>query len=264
MSDYTAREGAPIWFDLMSSDVVRATAFYGELFGWEAEPPREDFGGYQNFLLHGRRVAGISPVMPDAGPPDVWSIYLRSDDLDATVTKAEAAGAQVMFPPMAIGDEGWMTFMIDPAGAAIGFWQAKKHHGFTEWGVHGAPYWFDTLSKDYKRSLEFYEKVIGATYLEAGTEGDPDAVGPASYSQVMIGDTAWSGIMDAAGMFGDEVPSFWQVYICVDDVAANVTKAESLGGKVLMPAEVTPYGTLATIADPLGAPICLGHPPAGM
>ena len=28
--------------------------------------------------------------------------------------------------------------------------------------------------------------------------------------------------------------------------------------------EVTPYGTLATVTDPLGAAFSLGHPPAGM
>lgn len=264
MSDYTAREGAPIWFDLMSSDPDRAVAFYGELFGWTAEPANEEFAGYRNFRLHDRRIAGISPVMPDAGPPDLWSVYLRSDDLEATAAKAEAAGAQVLFPPMEIGDEGAMTFLIDPAGAAIGFWRSKEHPGFQEWGVHGAPYWFDTLSRDYAASLKFYQAVIGAEYLEAGTGGDPEATGPDAYSQVMIGDTAWSGIMDAAGMLDGDTPSFWQVYICVDDVAATVAKAESLGGRVLMPAEVTPFGTLATITDPLGAPISLGHPPAGM
>ena len=40
--------------------------------------------------------------------------------------------------------------------------------------------------------------------------------------------------------------------------------AQELGGTALMPGEVTPYGTLAVITDPLGAVIALGHPPNGM
>ncbi|WGJ86374.1 VOC family protein [Gordonia sp. SMJS1] len=60
------------------------------------------------------------------------------------------------------------------------------------------------------------------------------------------------------------VPSFWQVYITVDDVAATVKQAKSLGAEILMAGEDTPYGTLAAIKDPMGALICLGHPPAGM
>ena len=70
--------------------------------------------------------------------------------------------------------------------------------------------------------------------------------------------------MDSATLFPAEVPSFWQVYVMVDDVAATVALAESLGAEILMPGEETPYGTLAAIRDPLGALICLGHPPAGM
>ena len=63
MADYSAPLGAPIWFDLMSSDPDRAAAFYGEIFGWESEPPRDEFGGYRNFTKNGKRVALIG-----AGP----------------------------------------------------------------------------------------------------------------------------------------------------------------------------------------------------
>ena len=30
--------GTPVWVDLQSSDVEGASAFYRELFGWEAAP----------------------------------------------------------------------------------------------------------------------------------------------------------------------------------------------------------------------------------
>ena len=50
----------------------------------------------------------------------------------------------------------------------------------------------------------------------------------------------------------------------LDDVAATVKQTEAIGGEIVMPGEETPYGTLAVIKDPLGALICLGHPPAGM
>ena len=45
---------------------------------------------------------------------------------------------------------------------------------------------------------------------------------------------------------------------------ATVKQTEAIGGEIVMPGEETPYGTLAVIKDPLGALICLGHPPAGM
>jgi predicted enzyme related to lactoylglutathione lyase len=255
-----------VWFDLMSSDPERAAEFYHAIFGWEVEgPPQAQFGGYQNFTRNGKRVAGMAPFMPESGGvPNVWSVYLRTDDADATRSAAEAAGASVVVPPMPVGDLGSMMVLTDPAGAAIGFWQPGSHLGFTEWGEHGTPYWFECQSKDYDASVSFYSTVLGVRTEEVGTGGAPDVVGPDRYAQVFVGESAYSGIMDAAKLFPAEVPSFWQVYVTVDDVAATVKRAESLGSEICMAGEVTPYGTLAVLKDPLGALICLGHPPAGM
>ena len=61
--------GAPSWVDLMTSDPDRSRAFYSELFGWTAEEPNEEFGGYFNFTHGGVRVAGGMKAQPDAGIP---------------------------------------------------------------------------------------------------------------------------------------------------------------------------------------------------
>ena len=45
----SAPTGAPCWVDLMTSDTERSRAFYGELFGWTAEEPNAEFGGYFMF-----------------------------------------------------------------------------------------------------------------------------------------------------------------------------------------------------------------------
>ncbi len=45
MTEYSAPVGAPIWFDLMSSDPARAAEFYGGLFGWEVEAPGPSSAG---------------------------------------------------------------------------------------------------------------------------------------------------------------------------------------------------------------------------
>lgn len=265
MADYSAPAGAPIWFDLTSSDPDRAAEFYRAIFGWEAEPPRAEFGGYRNFTRNGRRVAGLSPYMPEAGgPTNVWAVYLRTDDAEATARAVQAAGGSIMVPPMPVGDEGTMLVAVDSAGAVIGFWQPDQHHGFSQRGEHGTPYWFESHSTDYAKSIDFYTRVLGARIEEVGTGGDPDAAGPDAYGQVFTGDLAYMGIMDAAKILPPGAGSFWQPYVTVDDVAATVARVESLGGSVLMGAEVTPYGTLAAVTDPLGAAFSLGHPPAGM
>ncbi|NLG48040.1 VOC family protein [Gordonia sp. (in: high G+C Gram-positive bacteria)] len=261
MPSYSAAPGAPIWFDLMTSDVDRATEFYGSLFGWDCEEPTADFGGYRNFTINGSRVAGMMP-MPgsETEPTNVWAVYFRSDDAAATTEAVGAAGGTVIVPPMPVGDMGTMAVYIDPAGGAFGAWQPGTHPGFVERGEVGTPYWFDEMSMDYAASTAFYPKVFGWD-LEAVPNADG---GPSGYSQVMIDGEGTAGIMDAAAMLGEGHPSFWQVYITVADVAATLAKATELGGSVLMPPDDTPYGVLAAFKDPMGAAICIATPPAEM
>ena len=101
MSEYNAPVGAPIWFDLMSSDPGRAAEFYHAIFGWQLDgPAHPELGGYQNFTRNGKRVAGLAPHMAEAGGvANVWSVYLHTADAAATAAAAEAAGASIMVTP---------------------------------------------------------------------------------------------------------------------------------------------------------------------
>ncbi|HUY46958.1 MAG TPA: hypothetical protein VMV92_14685 [Streptosporangiaceae bacterium] len=64
----TAPAGAPCWVDLMTSDTDRSRAFYCELFGWAAEEPAAEFGGYFNFTSWVTRADAGWPA-PAAGWP---------------------------------------------------------------------------------------------------------------------------------------------------------------------------------------------------
>ena len=59
--------------------------------------------------------------------------------------------------------------------------------------------------------------------------------------------------MDAAGYLPAEVPSNWQVYFAVADADAAIEKAVSMGARVVEGPEDSPFGRLATLADPTGA-----------
>jgi predicted enzyme related to lactoylglutathione lyase len=69
-----------------------------------------------------------------------------------------------------------------------------------------------------------------------------------------------AGIMDAGAILPDGVAASWSVYWKVDDVDATVAQIASLGGSILAPADDTPYGRMATVADPAGAQFKLHHP----
>lgn len=265
MPAYSAAPGAPVWFDLMTSDVEAATDFYNAIFGWTTEEPAAEFGGYRNFQANGKRVAGLMPLEgSETSPTNVWSVYFRSDDAAATTEAVTAAGGAVYVPPMAVGDMGTMAVYADPAGGAFGIWQAGTHPGFVERGEIGTPYWFDEMSMDYEASKAFYAKVFNWELEDIPA----DDGGASGYAQVLVGTgderEGTAGIMNAAGMMGEGHPSFWQAYVTVADVEATLAQVTSLGGELLMPADDTPYGVLAAFKDPLGAAICIATPPADM
>ena len=97
--------GAPCWIDLMTSDIERSKAVYGELFGWTFEDTGADFGHYNMASKDGAPVAGVM-AKQDLSVPDTWTVYLHTTDISATVHKVTAAGGQLMFPPMAVAPAG--------------------------------------------------------------------------------------------------------------------------------------------------------------
>jgi predicted enzyme related to lactoylglutathione lyase len=240
-----AMPGEPCYIELFTADTEAAAAFYGPLFGWTAGEASEEFGGYRMFLKDGVPVAGLMGNDGTSGGHSTWSVYLTTDDARATVEAATAAGGTVLVEPMQIADLGTMAVLLDPAGAAVGAWQPDTFTGTGVRGEVGGPGWFETLSTDYRRSVDFYRDVFG---WDVATMSDtPDF----RYSTLGHDQGARAGIMDAAAFLGDE-PSRWQFYLEVADTDATVEQATAAGGTLLAPVDDTPYGRVALLADPAG------------
>ena len=246
--------GAPCWIELFSSDTDRARAFYGELFGWTAEEPNPEFGGYFNFHRDGVRVAGGMHNDGSQGTPDGWSIYLAVEDAAAAVDAATAHGGQVIAPAMDVMELGTMAVITDPGGAVIGMWKPGTHKGFGVLAEPGAPSWFELHTRDYDAAVQFYTDVFA---WDAYTAGDsPDF----RYTTLGQGDNQLAGIMDAANFLPEGVPAHWSIYFQVDDADKTLAQVVELGGSITEPAVDTPYGRLATAADPTGARFKIQQP----
>ncbi|WP_024795714.1 VOC family protein [Tomitella biformata] len=249
--------GTPCWIDLMSSDTAAAIDFYSAVFGWQADvsdDPR--YGGYGTFSKYDSPVAGVMPAQEGNPDQNVWSVYLATDDIAASSAKAESAGGQVIMPAMTVPEQGQMAMLTDPAGAVISLWQAGGHNGFDRSERPGTPVWFESMSRDYAKAVPFYTDVFDLT---AQVQGDTDEF---RYSTLTRAGEDLAGLMDADGFLPAGVPSFWQVYISSADVDATLAAVIANGGTVDRPAEDTPYGRMAGVADPLGARFCVITRPA--
>jgi predicted enzyme related to lactoylglutathione lyase len=242
-------DGAPCWVDLQSSDRARSIAFYGGLFGWTAEEADEAFGGYTNLQLDGERVAGLMQHQPgQGGVADVWTVYLAVDDAAAAVQSTRDNGGDVLVDAMPVGALGVMAVVADPTGAVIGMWQPGEHRGGVV-ATTGAPCHFELHTRDHAGALSFYEKVFGWSAARTSVIDTPEL----RYAVLEIGDGENAGIMDAGSFLPEGMPAHWEVYFAVDDADAATARAVELGGAVVQPAESTPYGRLASVADSTGA-----------
>jgi predicted enzyme related to lactoylglutathione lyase len=239
--------GAPCWVDLFTSDPDASRAFYEQLFGWKSEDAGEEYGGYVNFSKDGVAVAGCMRNDGQSGMPDVWSVYLATDDAEATVAAATAHGGGVVVPAMDVMALGRMAVITDAGQAAVGAWQPGLHQGFGVIAEAGAPSWFELHTRDYDASVAFYRDVFG---WDAHAMSDTPEF---RYTTLGKDDGALAGIMDASAFLSDGVPAHWTVYFGVADTDAALVQAVDLGGAIVAGAEDTPYGRLAAVADPTGA-----------
>ncbi|WP_424217419.1 VOC family protein (plasmid) [Streptomyces sp. BI20] len=236
----------------MVPDQQAALDFYRDLFGWQGEVGPPETGGYAVCSLKGQPVAGVMAAMnpdgsvPDPMPPAVWTTYLASDDLDATLRAVGDAGGRVEVPAMDVMDIGRMAVVADPSGAVFGLWQARAFTGAGIVNEPGALIWNELHSNDRAGADAFYRAVLPITTAPA------EMAGAEGYLELRVDGRTVGGLTDLAHM-PQETPSHWLTYFCVDDTDSVTAAAVRAGGTVLAPPFDMPVGRMSVLADPQGA-----------
>lgn len=107
--------GNPGWIGHSGPNATKAKAFYTDVLGWTIqELPMQDGSSYASIVVGDCPVGGFSPMPEDSG---AWTIFITVTDVDATVAKAEAAGAKVLSPVMHMPGVGRTATLLDPQGA---------------------------------------------------------------------------------------------------------------------------------------------------
>ena len=113
--------------ELNTTDLEKAKGFYAKLFEWTLEDTKMGENGDLDYTMIkvGKGTGGgmMKQLIPGAG--SAWLPYVDVQDIKASTKKAQSLGAKVMKDVTEITGMGWLSIIVDPTGAMLGFWQTK-------------------------------------------------------------------------------------------------------------------------------------------
>lgn len=108
--------------------------------------------------------------------------------------------------------------------------------------------WRELRTNDLPGAMRFYERMFG-------WELPQTKVTPMDYKEIVMGGTAYGGMMAIDASWGDNPPPpHWATYIAVDIADESAEKITANGGSIMVPPFDAPgVGRMAMAADPSGA-----------
>lgn len=100
-------------FQILARDPEATAAFYQRLFGWQVH--QSNALGYRQVSTGpGGLEGGIWPTPPEGKP--LVQLFIESAEIEDTVGRARALGAQVVVPPQALPEGDALAILVDPEG----------------------------------------------------------------------------------------------------------------------------------------------------
>lgn len=245
MPTATRNPGDFCWMNMITPRPAEARAFFGQLLGWTFD----DMPGMgHSVLVDGHAIGGIFDLDGPQTPPGtkpVIGAMIKVASADAAGEKVKALGGEctIVFD---VGDAGRIAVCYDLDGANIDVWEPKASAGMdVDPALHGAPSWYEIMSRDPGRAAAFYTALFGWT---AESMPMPDG----EYTTFKLGDDFVAGLMAMPPELGD-APSQWGTYFTVRDVDATAQQAVALGANLVVPPQDVPgVGRFCGIVSPQG------------
>ena len=211
-----------VHFEATGKDGNKLRDFYSKAFGWQFNVmPEMDYGLVDN---GGKGINGGIGTAPEASAV----FYVAVPDPQTTLEKAEKLGGKTTMPVMEIPNVVTLAQFQDPEGNTIGI--VKDDPTQTPPPSTAPPSdnpvtWFEVVGKDSNKLRDFYAGLFGWNF-NVMPEMDYGMVDPADEHGIGGG---------VGGADGGNPHAIW--YAEVQDPAAALSKIESLGGKVVQPAD---------------------------
>jgi predicted enzyme related to lactoylglutathione lyase len=238
-----------VWYELMTSDVAAASAFYAKVIGWNVADSGMPGMTYLLAKVGDRMVGGMMGFPPEVSnvPPN-WSGYVFAPDVDGTAEKLVAAGGAIHRAPGDIPGVGRFAVVADPQGAIFMLFRGDGEPApDLAYMTPGTVGWHELHAKDGAAVFPFYEGLFGwkkDTAIEMGGE-------MGTYQLF-----ATSGDMAVGGMMTDTrgPVAYWLYYFTVEDIDAALDRVTGAGGTPVMGPMEVPGGAWVLVAtDPQGA-----------
>lgn len=243
--------GAPVWYELMTSDADAAQAFYTRVVGWTVSAAGIDGMDYRVITAPGGLPVGGMMTTPPGNPmPPGWLTYLAVADADATAVRTKEEGGQVIVPPTDIPEVGRFAVLADPQGLVFCIIRGGLEHSQAfDSTTDGHCAWNELVTPDQKGALAFYGSVFGW----ANTESMP--MGPmGEYAFIDHGGLRIGAVMQQQPQW----PARWSSYFRVPSIAAAAAAVRDAGGTVMFGPQDVPGGDQIILgSDPQGAAFAL-------
>ncbi len=242
-----------VWYELMTTDVEAAKAFYAKVMGWRTRDASMPDAAYTLFTVGKASVSGLTDLPEEArrmGAVPRWLGYVEVDNVEATVDRIKRLGGTVHVPPTEIPNVSCFSVIADPQMATLTLvkWLNPAPEQPAALGKPGHVGWHELIAADWEKAFAFYSELFG------WRKADAEIGSMGTYQMFSAGGQTIGGISTKPPM----VPMpFWLYYFNIDDIDAAAERVKAGGGRILEgPLEVR-GGWIARCTDPQGAMFAL-------
>ena len=250
--DMVNHHGRFAWYELLTTDITAAKAFYRDVVGWgtrDASTPQLD---YAHFTAGEMAVGGLMELPEEGrkmGATPRWVGYVAVDDVDGTVELLKRLGGAVYVPPTST-NIGRIAIVADPQTATLALVNGLSAGASSDEPEQpGRVGWHELLAVDATKAFAFYSELFGWQRV------------PSEHDQIDSYRLLSAGGRTIGGMFTKlrRAPfPFWLYYFNVVDMDAAVAGVKAGGGKVVQgPLELADGSWITRCIDPQGAMFAL-------
>ena len=155
--------GRPLWYELMTTDMKQAEAFYRTVVGWKTAPFDGANHPYTMFNRGGDvSVGGVMAKPAEVKAPPFWAMYIGAPNLEEVAADIKRHGGTAHTEVIDVPKIGRMQLMMDPQGAAFYIYEPARDEQRPETTSEvGEASWHELITTDAPAAMKFYQQVFG-------------------------------------------------------------------------------------------------------